>query len=75
VSDIKIDIPVEIRCAKCGQKSLSPETMQDDSPVTCSNCEAQIGSWGDVKKAALQSVVEQIKKKLKDDFGDAFHPQ
>jgi DNA-directed RNA polymerase subunit RPC12/RpoP len=74
VSDIKIDIPVEIRCAKCGQKSLSTETMQDNSPVTCSNCGAQIGRWSDVKKAALESATEQLKRKFKDEFGDTFHP-
>ncbi|PYT79599.1 MAG: hypothetical protein DMG41_38480 [Acidobacteria bacterium] len=75
MSNTNVDIPVEIHCAKCGEKSLSTETMQDDSPVTCSNCGARIGCWGDVKKAALQSVAKQIKKKLKDDFGDAFRPQ
>ena len=74
MSNTNVDIPVEIHCAKCGEKSLSTETMQDDSPVTCSNCRAQIGPWGDVKKAALESATEQLKQKLKDEFGDAFHP-
>src|SRR5438445_602939 len=30
MSNISVDIPIEIRWAKCGQKSLSTETMQDD---------------------------------------------
>jgi ribosomal protein L37E len=76
MSNIKVQVPVQIFCAKCGKKALQSETLDDTSPVTCSACGAQAGTLGDVKKAAAQSVanaaIDQFKNTLRDTFGNSF---
>jgi hypothetical protein len=74
---MEIKIPIEIRCGNCDQKALIAEgdTLTDESIVTCSSCKARIGTWGVVKKQALEFGVAEIKKKLSDGFGDSFKPR
>ena len=70
-----IPIPVELRCGKCGSKALvAKPDLTDDSAVTCTACGVEIGRWGDVRKQALESSAEQLKKHLKDSLGDSFRP-
>jgi hypothetical protein len=71
-----INIPVEIRCGKCGEKSLeaSGDVLTDESIVTCKACGATVGKWGDVKQQALEASGKEIKKRLKDALGDSFKP-
>ena len=70
-------MPIQIFCAKCGKKALQSETLENDSPITCSACGAQAGTMGDLKKAAAQMVMngaaDQLKNVLKDTFGESFH--
>ncbi len=72
-----INLPVEIRCGKCGEKSLeaSGDTLTDESVVTCKACGVTVGKWGDVKQHALEASAEEIKKRLNDEFGDSFNPR
>jgi hypothetical protein len=71
-------IPIELRCGKCGAKALVAEgdgdNPADDALVTCTSCGAASGRWADVRQQALASSTEQIKKRLKDSFGDGFKP-
>lgn len=70
-----IPIPVELRCAKCGSKALVAESnLTDDSIIICAACGTEIGRWGDVRQQALKASAEEIKKRLKDEFGDSFDP-
>jgi DNA-directed RNA polymerase subunit RPC12/RpoP len=74
-----MNIPVELRCGKCGQKTLEAsgegETPADNAEVTCTSCGNRIGTWAEVREHALQQSTEQIKKQLADTFGDAFKPR
>jgi DNA-directed RNA polymerase subunit RPC12/RpoP len=71
-----IPVPIELRCGKCGEKALIAEgdTLTEESMVSCTSCGAKLGKWGEVKQQALETSAEQIKKRLKDRFGDAFKP-
>jgi len=69
-----MNIPVELAC-KCGGKleaSGEGETPADDAEVTCTSCGTRIGTWSEVKAHALESAAEQIKKHMKNEFGDLF---
>jgi uncharacterized protein YbaR (Trm112 family) len=70
MNDIKFDIPVELLCPQCKQKSLvtddeGPEP-KDGSLVYCKSCGAKVGLWSEVREAVLKSKAEQIRKKLED---------
>ena len=43
------------RCRKCGSNRLTvPAHSTDDSLVTCADCDAEIGRWGDVRVGILE---------------------
>jgi predicted nucleic acid-binding Zn ribbon protein len=46
-----------LRCPKCGSnKFVVPDHSTNDSLVTCADCGAEIGRWGDVRVGILEEV-------------------
>ena len=44
-----------LRCHKCGStRFIVPDHSTDDSLVTCADCGAGIGRWGDVRVGILE---------------------
>jgi predicted nucleic acid-binding Zn ribbon protein len=44
-----------LRCSNCGSnKFVVPDRSTDDSLVTCTDCGAGIGRWGDVRVGILE---------------------
>ena len=44
-----------LRCRKCGSnRFVVPDHSTDDSLVTCADCGAGIGRWGDVRVGILE---------------------
>ena len=67
-----IPIPVELRCGKCGGKTLvAKPDLADDSVVSCTACGTEMGRWGDVQQKAREATAEEVKKRLKKRFGDS----
>ena len=56
-----------LRCRKCGSdRFVVPDHSTDDSLVTCTDCGARIGRWGDVRVGILEeakAVVRPVKAK------------
>ena len=47
-------------CQKCGSDEFAiPYNATHGSAVTCSNCETELGSWGDVKTAIDKTTEER----------------
>jgi hypothetical protein len=50
-------------CPKCGNNTISiPENSKDESVVTCPSCGAELGLWGDLITAALDTARENFEK-------------
>ena len=48
-----------LRCRKCGSnKFVVPDHAIDDSLVTCADCGAGVGRWGDVRVGVLETAKE-----------------
>jgi hypothetical protein len=76
MSDLIARVPVKLRCPN-GHETLvtdDNDQPQPDSPVYCTSCGAQLGRWRDVQAQALHAVGEEIKRRLRDNFGDSFRP-
>ena len=44
-----------LRCPKCGSnKFVVPDNSTDDSLVTCADCGAEIGRWGNIRVGILE---------------------
>ncbi len=44
-----------LKCRKCGSnRFVVPDHATDESLVTCTNCSARIGRWGDVRVGILE---------------------
>ena len=57
-----------LRCGKCGSnRFVVPDHSTDDSLVTCADCGAGIGRWGDVRVGILEEAkaVTQTGRKAK----------
>lgn len=66
-------VSVEFRCTKCGGKELTlPDNPTDSGRAICSKCGVDLGSWGDIKSAAVQTVGDDIIEKYKDTLASAF---
>ena len=84
VSNVKdqmseVELTSGFRCPICsGTRVDVPEASTDSTPVSCANCNAELGTWGDVRhadgpllsakaehevKQALQSAVPDWKAK------------
>lgn len=69
---IKGEIRISLSCQKCGSNELTiPDEATDDSPVTCSNCGAELARWGDVQAAIHEASEKKFTESLKDAIGDA----
>jgi hypothetical protein len=67
------NLPVTIKCRKCGGDMLVlPDNPTDDSIVTCQSCGIEVGRWGDIKAAALNTVQEKITEDIKGKFRESF---
>jgi len=52
-----------LRCLKCGSNTISmPENSTDESLVTCPSCGTELGLWGDLIAAALDTARENFEK-------------
>jgi hypothetical protein len=70
--NIKGEMRLSLSCQKCGSNELTiPDEATDDSPVTCSNCGAELARWGDVQAAMHKTAEEKFTESLKDAIGDA----
>ena len=57
-----------LRCRKCGSnRFVVPDHSTADSLVTCADCGAEIGCWGDVRVGILEEAkaVTQTGRKAK----------
>ncbi len=56
-----------LRCRKCGSnRFVVPDHSTDESLVTCTDCGARIGRWGDVRVGILEeakAVARPVKAK------------
>ena len=51
---IQSDISTPLRCRKCGSNRITvPAHSTDESMVTCTDCDDDIGRWGDVRVGIL----------------------
>jgi hypothetical protein len=54
-------------CQECGSNELTiPKDATDNSTVTCSDCVADLGKWGDVK-TAIKAAEEKLAKPFSTD--------
>jgi len=52
-----------LRCPKCGSNRLVvPDHSTDDSLVTCADCGAEIGRWGDIRVGILEEAKTEEKR-------------
>lgn len=52
-----------ICCSKCGNDGISmPGNSTDECIVTCPSCGAELGLWGDLISAALDSARENFER-------------
>ena len=65
-----MNIPITLRCQKCGSDDIAMPSRLKDAIVTCNSCHAILGKWGDIKAAALTELKRVIKEDLKDYFGE-----
>ena len=57
---IEADMHVPLRCRKCGSnKFVVPDHATDDSLVTCADCGAGVGRWGDVRVGVLETAKDE----------------
>jgi hypothetical protein len=48
-----------LRCRECGSdRFIVPDHSTDESLVTCADCDAEIGRWGDVRVGILEEAKE-----------------
>ena len=48
-----------LRCPKCGSnKFVVPDNSTDESLITCADCGARIGRWGDIRVGILEEAKE-----------------
>jgi predicted nucleic acid-binding Zn ribbon protein len=44
-----------LRCRECGSdRFIVPDHSTDESLVTCADCDAEIGRWGDIRVGILE---------------------
>lgn len=62
------EISVTVKCKKCGSTITWPDDAVDSTEISCSNCGEHIGTYGELKEAAVQASKDHIESKLKDIF-------
>ena len=47
-----IELTTSFTCPVCDTRRVTlPDVATGDSPVTCANCQAELGSWDEVREA------------------------
>lgn len=66
-------VSVTFTCKKCGSTVLeTPDSPTDGSRVKCKSCGTDVGTWGELKRAAMQTVKESAQKEIKTTLRKAF---
>jgi predicted nucleic acid-binding Zn ribbon protein len=51
-----------LRCRECGSdRFIVPDHSTDESLVTCADCDAEIGRWGDIRVGILEEAKTEKK--------------
>ncbi len=54
-------------CRKCGGTVIeTPDNPTDSSRVKCKFCGTDVGSWGELKRASVETVMKAVHKEIKD---------
>ncbi|MEM5331961.1 hypothetical protein VSR34_36255 [Paraburkholderia sp. JHI2823] len=61
-------IRVSFKCNKCGTQLSWPDAAADTLEISCAECGVSAGTYGELRKVA----VEQAKNHIEKMFGDAF---
>jgi hypothetical protein len=65
-----VELTAGLTCPVCSGNQINlPDEPTDETPVECANCEATVGTWGDIRRArepmlrkrAAQDVKEILK--------------
>ncbi len=63
---VRTEARLTLQCSKCGGKTLSlPDQPTDESVVRCDSCGTEMGTLGDLKAVAVETVKKGVKKELK----------
>jgi DNA-directed RNA polymerase subunit RPC12/RpoP len=61
-------VSVSFSCKKCGTKLSWPDDAEDALQIACSGCGAPAGTYGDLKKTAIDAAKEKIEDMFKNAF-------
>ncbi|MDJ1632530.1 hypothetical protein [Rhizobium rhizogenes] len=61
-------ITIKLECPKCHVAPRVDDESNDDSPVYCPNCNAQFGTFGEVKAKARGAAKVEMQGMLRDAF-------
>lgn len=62
------EISVSFECKRCGTKLSWRDDTGDAEVVSCSKCGASVGTYGELKKTAVDEAKKKIDGMLKDAF-------
>ena len=69
-----IPMNTTLRCPKCENGAISvPENSPDESVVTCPSCGAELGPWGELIAAALDTARENFEKTSNQNLWNALY--
>lgn len=67
------NIPVSIRCGKCGSNDIPiPDNPDESFIVKCNACGTVLGTWSAVKCVGSQHVAETVQEEIKNTLREAF---
>jgi hypothetical protein len=63
----EVELTSGFRCPVCHSSRVElPDESTDATPVSCANCEAMLGAWGDVRHADGPMLSTKAEQDLKD---------
>jgi hypothetical protein len=60
----KDHISISFACKNCGTKLSWPEDAADSLEIACSGCGAKAGTYGELKKTAVDAAKEKVNAML-----------
>jgi len=60
-------VSVSAKCP-CGEGLTWPEDATEDTPLVCKNCGADLGTYGDFQRKAIDAVKDRVESMFKDAF-------
>jgi DNA-directed RNA polymerase subunit RPC12/RpoP len=61
-------VSVSFRCTNCGTKAEWPDDAVDSTKITCKNCGADHGTYGDLRHKAIEATKAHVAGLVKDAF-------